>query len=238
MNWQSYWDQQAIRHENPHAQVARVQGGKASNQKELVKIAAYIKETLDIQATDHVLDVCCGNGMLSHELATYCATLLGIDFSAPHVKIAKESFCADNITFLLGDARQLPGIEANTFEKINLFFSFQYFDSYEEGEQVIIQMANKLKVGGKILIGDVPDAAKLHVFYPSFFQRLRYRLARIRGRDLMGRFWKESDMRKMAARAGLHIEKREQPKDFLYQHYRVDYLMGKEGDDKREMDDD
>jgi len=229
MNWQSFWDQQAIVHENPHAQVARVSQGSQAGQKELENIAFYIKEILDIQKEDHVLDLCCGNGMLSRELAKHCSQLTGIDFSEPLIEIAQDNFQAKNITYLQGDVIHLDKLDIGLFDNINLYFSFQYFDTYPLGQQVIQQMANKLKPGGKILIGDVPDADKLKVFYPSRIQRFRYRLARITGRDQMGRFWKEAEMKRMAVQANLHLKKLEQPDGFLYQHYRVDYLLKKGG---------
>lgn len=225
MNWQSFWDNKAYQHENPHVQVARVQKGTTSNQAEIEKIARYIQKQLDIQPDEHVLDLCCGNGILSHELAQYCGQLTGVDFSQPHLDIAQKNFPAKNLTYLQGDATQLEAMPIGPFDKINLYFSFQYFDTYDIGQKVVFEMGKKLNPGGKIFIGDVPDAAKISVFYPSWIQRIRYKFARLRGRDQMGRFWKEKEMKQMAEKAGLNIRKLSQPSDFLYQHYRVDYLL-------------
>lgn len=227
MDWQAFWDKKAL-HEDPHVQVARTKGGKQSDKQELAKIAAYIKEKLELSKEDSLLDLCCGNGMLSKELSPFVKELLGVDFSEPHIEIARQRFIAPNVMFLRGDATQLTLITEKSFDKINLYFSFQYFDTYKLGELVVKEMAERLKAGGKILIGDVPDKERLAVFYPSLKSRLRYQLARIRGRDQMGKFWSEADMKKIAVNSGLRIQKLQQPADFLYQHYRSDYLLWKE----------
>ncbi|MDW3650070.1 MAG: methyltransferase domain-containing protein [Bacteroidia bacterium] len=227
MDWQAFWDKKAL-HEDPHVQVARTKGGKQSDKQELAKIAAYIKEKLELSEEDTLLDLCCGNGMLSKELSPFVKELLGVDFSEPHIEIARQQFIAPNVMFLRGNATKLALLTEKSFDKINLYFSFQYFDTYKMGELVVKEMAKCLKPGGKILIGDVPDKERLAVFYPKPMDRFRYHLARIRGRDQMGKFWSEAEMQKIAAASGLQIQKLKQPADFLYQHYRSDYLLWKE----------
>ncbi|MEL6252968.1 MAG: methyltransferase domain-containing protein [Bacteroidota bacterium] len=227
MDWQAFWDKKAL-HEDPHVQVARTKGGKQSDEKELKKIAGYIREKLELREEDILLDLCCGNGMLSKKLSPFVKELLGVDFSEPHIEIARQHFIAPNSMFLRGDATQLSLVTEKSFDKINLYFSFQYFDSYKLGELVVQEMAERLKTGGKILIGDVPDRERLSVFYPRMLDRFRYQLARLRGRDQMGKFWSETEMKKIATSCGLQIQKLQQPADFLYQHYRSDYLLWKE----------
>lgn len=227
MDWQAFWDKKAL-HEDPHVQVARTREGKQSDEKELKKIASYIKERLELSQKDKLLDLCCGNGILSKELSPYVDELMGVDFSEPHIEFARKQFIAPNIMFLKGDATKLTSFTEKHFDKINLYFSFQYFDTYKLGELVVKEMAARLKPGGKILIGDVPDKERLAVFYPKPMDRFRYHLARIRGRDQMGKFWSEAEMQKIAAASGLQIQKLQQPTNFLYQHYRSDYLLWKE----------
>ena len=227
MDWQAFWDKKAL-HEDPHAQVARTKGRRQSDKQELAKIATYIKEKLELSREERLLDLCCGNGMLSKELSPYVKELMGIDFSEPQIEIARQQFIAPNILFLRGDATQLSLVTEKPFDKINLYFSFQYFDTYKLGELVVKEMAERLNAGGKILIGDVPDKERLTVFYPRLMDRIRYHLARIRGRDQMGKFWSEAEMKKIAVSCGLRIRKLQQPADFLYQHYRSDYLLWKE----------
>lgn len=226
MNWQAFWDEKA-KQENPNAQVARVKAGAESGQKELEKISYYIKEKLILGEEEHLLDLCCGNGLLTQYLASFAGEITAIDFSLPHIEIARKRFSRPNITYLNGNAQHLSSITDKKFDKINLYFSFQYFDTFSVGEKIFKEMANALKENGKILIGDVPDQERIKVFYPNLLQRYRYYLARWRGRDQMGRFWSEEEMKAMARSAGLAIEKLTQPEDFLYQHYRSDYLCWK-----------
>ncbi|MEL6676849.1 MAG: class I SAM-dependent methyltransferase [Bacteroidota bacterium] len=226
-NWQHFWDHKAKPTEDPQTQVARTIQGKAADAETLARISTYISQQLDLQAQDRLLDVCCGNGALTQVLAQQVDETVGVDFSVPHLEVARQQFGGEQLSYLRGDARQLSTLSLAPFDKICLYFSFQYFDTYRDGAQVVQEMARLLKPSGRILIGDVPDWDRLSVFYPKTYDRFRYHLARWRGRDQMGRFWKKSQLMRMADEAGLSCQPVLQP-DFLpYAHYRVDYVLGR-----------
>jgi cyclopropane fatty-acyl-phospholipid synthase-like methyltransferase len=221
MNWRAFWEAQALE-TDPHRQVGRVGGLRPPSDEALAEIAAHLAGLLGLGPGDSLLDVCCGNGRLTRLLAPRCRSALGVDFSAAQIRHAQEDPPLPGLSFQVADALQLSEVLEGPFDKILLYFSFQYFDTRRAGAQVIAHLLRLLAPGGQILVGDVPDWGRLHVFYPSRWARWRYRLSRLLGRDRMGRFWSERKLRRICQRLGAEVEFLPQPPSLPYAHYRFD----------------
>ncbi|MEO1450533.1 MAG: methyltransferase domain-containing protein [Bacteroidota bacterium] len=226
MNWRAYWDHQAAS-SNAQAQVARTLHAQPLSEDILDQIVTYIAGLLDLQPSDRLLDICCGNGLLTERLATKCAETIGVDLSAGQIARAQELFPDTKVQYRTGDAAALPVDLQGPFDKINLYFSFQYLDRPGQGAAALAGMAARLKPGGSILLGDVPDLALLDQFYPQLLDRWRYRLKVRLGRSLMGKFWAAKEIARMAHANGLELEVLDQPSHLPYAHYRRDFLLKK-----------
>src|SRR4249919_1393833 len=55
-----------------------------------------------------VLDVGCGEGMLTRELAGRARSVLGVDLDAPSIELARASTSEANVEFLCADVLQHP----------------------------------------------------------------------------------------------------------------------------------
>ena len=227
MNWQQFWDKQANLYQKPHKQVARTGTHLKDSTALTISICDHIVQLLDLKSTESLLDVCCGNGILTHRLAQFCRSITAVDISAEQLKIAKKKYSENNITYLQANAMELTHHLKASFDKINLYFSFQYLDSYKKGAIAIAEMLKLLKPDGIILLGDVPDREFLSVFYPDPKIRVKYYLSRLRGRDQMGKFWKQSELERIAIQNQCKVERLNQPPKLPYSHYRVDYLIRK-----------
>ena len=64
MHWISFWDQQA-RSEHPAEQVGRILRGKPAEPQLNQQIAEHIIHLLNLESHHSLLDLCCGNGVLS-----------------------------------------------------------------------------------------------------------------------------------------------------------------------------
>lgn len=229
MDWKSFWNQRGLETDTL-AQVARVGGSVAQHQEMLDTIANHIGELLSIQAMDLVLDVCCGNGMLTAALRQKCQSITGVDFADSLIKNAKEQypsipfFCADvlNPETLV---QQLP--KSVLFDKINLYFSFQYFESFDKGKQVVTHLAALLKPGGKLLLGDIPDRSRFFVYYHSFQRIAQLIKQQLQNKNDMGKFWSEDELMLICKQLGLHGTYLKQPSHLPYAHYRFDFLIEK-----------
>ncbi|MDX1418956.1 MAG: class I SAM-dependent methyltransferase [Rubricoccaceae bacterium] len=226
MDWQTFWDRLG---ETPdaHQQVGRRADAPVSDEL-LDRIADDVAAKLDLRAEHTLLDVCCGNGLLTERLAARCARVTGADFSPVQIAEARKRD-VPNATFVVADALRLGDTVDEPFDRVVCYFSFQYFDTYRKGEQALREMANRLAPGGVLLLGDVPDRARWGAFYTTPRSRLRARLATLRGTNPMGKFWSRRELDRLGRGLGLRGTPLSQPDDFLYAHYRFDYRFDREG---------
>lgn len=223
MNWEDFWNQQATE-AHAAAQVGRLQ---AISQPQLnQRIADHIAEQLQLQPTERLLDVCCGNGSLSALLKGHCDLVLGVDFSDQLISIAKNSHRLDGLYFVRANALNLSGL-GGYFHKINLYFSFQYFENHEAGLRVLAEMESLLLPGGQIFIGDTPDQRRWFAYYNHPIKWLRYLYQKVKGTENMGKFWHPKEFEAMAKALGLELKIIVQSADLPHARYRFDALFSK-----------
>jgi D-alanine-D-alanine ligase len=113
---------------------------------------------LNLSAQDKVLDLCCGHGRHTLELARRGFHVEGLDRS--HYLISKARAAAKKesltINFREGDARDLR-YAADTFDVVQILGnSFGYFDTMQDDLRVLREVFRVLKPWGRLLI-DIAD---------------------------------------------------------------------------------
>lgn len=225
MNWKELWSQFATSSQDAMRQVGRTVNNNPISDNLINEIVKDIITKTQIAQTDKVLDICCGNGLLTQKIASHCKEIIGIDREEKLIERAKAEFKQDNITYLIGDALQIADIVDDKFDVIILYFSFQYFDSLEAGQKMISAMLSLLNPNGCILIGDVPDREKLAVFYPRWIDRFRYWITLMTGKNAMGKFWKYEEILQICEKYDAQVKLCPQKKELPYSHYRIDFLI-------------
>jgi D-alanine-D-alanine ligase len=116
-------------------------------------------EILNLQPNHNILDLCCGQGRHSIELARRGYTnLAGLDRSHYLIQKARRNAKSEilPIKFREGDARKLP-YPPDTFDIVLVLGnSFGYFETISDDLKVMKEVFNVLKPWGKILI-DISD---------------------------------------------------------------------------------
>src|SRR5580765_2814924 len=100
-----------------------------------------------------VLDLCCGPGRHSLELARRGLSVVGVDRTAAYVAEAKRRAKAQKlkVEFVKQDMRRF--CRPRAFDAaINMFTSFGYFRNPSDDKQVLLNAHRSLKPGGKLLI--------------------------------------------------------------------------------------
>jgi len=104
-----------------------------------------------------VLDLACGTGGPTLELAKRGYSVMGVDLHSEMLKIAEEkaSKLGVNVKFIQGDVRNIDFNEE--FDAVTMFFtSISYMTSSEDLEKLLRNVYKALKPGG-VFIADAPN---------------------------------------------------------------------------------
>lgn len=116
---------------------------------------------LSLKPDDQILDLCCGQGRHSLELARRgFANVTGIDRSRYLIRLAKKRAAAENlsVTFREGDARR-PKLPDSSLDAVCILGnSFGYFSKKKDDEKVLESVSRILKTSG-VLFLDITDGA-------------------------------------------------------------------------------
>ena len=122
------------------------------------EVTTFVK-ILGLSPKDKILDLCCGQGRHSLELARRGFTAVeGLDRSHYLIRRARSRAQKERngIRFREGDARKLP-YSPDTFDAVLILGnSFGYFENVEEDLRVLLEVFRVLKPWGRLLI-DVAD---------------------------------------------------------------------------------
>jgi ubiquinone/menaquinone biosynthesis C-methylase UbiE len=113
----------------------------------------FLVEALELPLGARVLDLCCGQGRISVELARRGFAVTGLDLSEYLLNLAKERAEAAGVAveWVHRDMRDLPW--ENEFDAVvSVFTSFGYLETDEEDEKALGAVQRCLKPGGRLLL--------------------------------------------------------------------------------------
>lgn len=134
-----------------------------------------VREIIDKNTPLNILDVACGTGDFTIEIAKKAATgskMTGIDLSEGMMSIGREKLAAAGIEATLeqGDCEALKYAEG-TFDRISVGFGVRNFENLPTG---LKEMHRVLKPGGKLVILElsVPSNAFIRWCYKLYFLKI------------------------------------------------------------------
>lgn len=228
MNWKKYWSEfpRQFSETDFKRQVQYTVGGKPVCQGTISDIENGVIENLSIRRGDRVLDLCCGNGMFTRQIADLCERVVGVDYSDTLIKIAGTHNKKSNIQYINEDAIAFTGRcaeDGQRFDKILVCGAFQYFDR-RLGRALIQNMALALEEDGKILLCGVPDAHRKSNFYNTPAKRLRHIWRMLTRRERLGVWWTKKAIQSICAETDLACQFHES-RGQIGSHYRFDVLL-------------
>ena len=125
-------------------------------------------ELLDIEKGAKILDLCCGIGRHSLELAQRGYSIVGVDLTEEYLAEARKHAKSEglNIEFVRNDMRRFCQIEG--FDAvINMFTAFGYFEDMADDKRVLANIYCSLRPGGKLIM----DMAGKEVIAKVFSER-------------------------------------------------------------------
>jgi SAM-dependent methyltransferase len=130
-------------------------------------------ETSKIQSSPKVLDLCCGFGRISAELARRGFSVTGVDITESYLQTAKEEAALEklNIEYVKADARDF--VRPDFFDlAVNLYISFGYFSSQKDDLLLVRNVYESLKKGSTFIIETLGKEIAVRDFVESeWFER-------------------------------------------------------------------
>lgn len=140
--------------------------------KAAVEEVDKILQLIDLKGTA-ILDLCCGPGRYSVELAKRGLAVTGVDRSPFLLDKAKARAKAEGvgIEWIQQDMREFVRSEAYDFV-LSMFTSFGYFDNKDDDLRVLYNILSSLKPGGIFLIDVMGKERLARIFQPTTSEKL------------------------------------------------------------------
>jgi len=114
---------------------------------------------------ESVLDLCCGPGRHSIELARRGFSVVGVDRTASYLDEARRRAAAENrsVEFVQDDMRRF--CRPQSFDAaVNLYTSFGYFTDIEDDRRVLKNLRQSLRPGGRLILDLVGKETVARIF--------------------------------------------------------------------------
>lgn len=206
------------------------QVGRVRDNNALDAVAKWIIKNLNLTKKDVVLDVCCGNGLLTKRVAPYVKEIVGVDISEELIRNAKRYSSGKNIKYFQRNALEIGNLfPSNYFDKSYCYLSFQYFD-LRSGKKLIEVLSDVTKANGLILIGDIPNKEIRWIYYNTLNKKIKYIMLSLVNRILeigmyMGRWWDPNEIFNICSELGLDAKILIQDNTLPDAHFRFDVLI-------------
>lgn len=192
---------------------------KTSNQQ--YELASDVLDNLNLQGNENILDVGCGDGKITYELAKKVpyGKVVGIDASIDMISYGKTKYESkiDNLSFYHEKAEEI-----NLNEKFDYIVSFSAFLWFDNPEKAFHSLVKKLKKGGKLIIITPTKESCDWVYYEKALDDPRW--SNYKSKSKYHKMLKASDYLSLAKENALTVVK--------YKYCRYHYYMSNLSDFK------
>jgi len=230
MDWRAYWESfpQQFAEQDFCQQVGRTAAGRVPTaEPELARVVDQVATGLELGPADTALDLCCGNGLLTRRLAARCRAVIGVDFSAPMIELARRHHAADNVTYLQASALELDPAAMPAGpppSRVSMFESLQYFTPAQL--PALLAAIDRVVAPSAILyFSGVLDHARIWSFFNTPERRAAYEEQQRTGREIMGHWWRAADLEAAASAHGFTAQFLAQDPTLNTAHYRFDVKL-------------
>jgi len=110
-----------------------------------------VLDHLKIEREDRVLEIGCGNGLGSIIASKIAKEVVGIDISAPVIKLLKDNYERHNLKFVCIDAtRECPRSMREYFSKVFCIDVMEHIER-EKRDKLLMFASNSLMCGGRLV---------------------------------------------------------------------------------------
>ncbi|MEO6365501.1 MAG: methyltransferase domain-containing protein [Luteimonas sp.] len=230
-NWIGFWDNyrnvQARSEDDLFVQVGKTIARKPIPRPMFASMVANIVERLALVQEDHLLDLCCGNGLVSFELAKVAGRVTAVDFARHLVEAARQLKSHPNIDYRVGDvSAPLRQLVDDTPNKFLMNDALAYFEPTSLDS--ILDNIVHLREGHPFhfLLTGIPNHALKWNFYDTPERQARHlenEQLEHNTNEGIGRWWRIEELATACHARGLQVEIIDQAQ--AISNYRMDALI-------------
>ena len=208
-------------------QVGKTVDGEEVAQKQVDLIVKTVKDRLDLSQDDLVLDVGCGNGLLTKRVSEFAKEVTGIELTQELYEIALDYNNAKNIRYINKSIFDIDTAQyGGKYTKVYLYEVVQHF-SVGETDRLIDILKSLTNEKAIIFLGGILDIEKRWSFFDTDERRRRYFDSVLSGADPLGTWYYKDYFKYLAEKQGLLAECYPQNSELYTRHYRFDCVMRK-----------
>ena len=236
--WYKFWQKYRlveINNENDLLfQVGKTVHKKPISKDEFNLYIQNIKNKVLLNKKDILLDLGCGNGVVTFALSKYVDKIIGVDFSNPLITNAKKYKLKKNIHYIEANIIDTKIYEfCCNYNKVLINAVLQYLtiDDFDKLLYILtINSNNRLK---NIFITDILDANRKWDFFRTFRQKLDYliKIKLFKKSFGLGKWWDKNEIITLANKYKLSYKFYDQNKKLSSSNYRFDVLLIDESND-------
>ncbi len=185
-------------------QVGHSVKGNAITDQDYSQIIMDITDGLQLTSTDVLLDLCCGNGVITCAFADQCAQINGIDLSDKMIDLAIDNNKHNNLKFINGDiwnlAEHFNGVQ---FTKVMMFGSLQHFQP-RQFERLLTVIMSVCAKDFLLFFGFVTNMEFKWQFYNTWQKKFQHFYRRLSNKEFMGYWWQKQQIKRICEHMNLN----------------------------------
>lgn len=207
--WEEYWNAYRLKQANSiddlYFQVGKTVNKKPISPEAFRAMIGDIHQKLRLHKEDTVIDLCCGNGLVTYELSSSVKEIVAVDFAKHLVDTAMQLRSSPNIAYVQGDAiavlREVLSSSRAASIKILMHDALAYFEPRQlDGMLAAIHASGAGKAIAFFATG-IPDGDRKWNFYNTPERKQRYLDNQDKiANDGMGRWWSKQEIAETCAR--------------------------------------
>jgi hypothetical protein len=205
-NWKSFWSTyrriEVIHSSDLYYQVGKTVNGIPISVDQLQMRLNDISVNLDLNKSDILFELCCGNGLLTLPLSKIVKKIYAFDFTEDLIQVALKHSNNVNIIYFINDAKN-DFFDGISFDEVPTKFLMNESLSYFQPSDLsnIILNILRLNVKFKFFISGVPDESLMWNFYNTDERKKEYYNLIEKGDEFLngiGKWWKMDDIQNIA----------------------------------------
>jgi len=223
--WKNFWEQyagaEAANEDELYRKVGKIANSAPVSRDVVQKLVDDVADKLELTDSDTLLEMCCGNGLITHPLSEKVKKIYAFDFTESLIASALQHRASTNIEYVTGNAKEdFTRIFAEPLPVVKKFLihdSTAYF--LPEDIEKMIEKIKTVSEDFMFYLTHIPNNANKWLFYNTPERKEKYE-ASLQSGDIflggIGRWWDKSEFTAIAEKYHLHIEIFDSSNEYAY----------------------